>query len=122
MIRTLALSLFVGYTTTLPPPHQRLSSDGQAGSYRFVRRISTDKRPCGKFEDGFSRTDASIKQANATAIRQWRSWLRGPATIRTYPQFPSPLSSTQITSSEGSSPEIVGTPFLAHVDRTNCVG
>jgi len=24
MIRTLALPLFVGYTTTLPPPHQRL--------------------------------------------------------------------------------------------------
>ena len=32
MIRTLALSLFVGYTTTLPPPHQRLSSYGLFGS------------------------------------------------------------------------------------------
>jgi hypothetical protein len=34
MIRTLALPLFVGYTTTLPPPHQRLSSDELTGSNR----------------------------------------------------------------------------------------
>jgi len=33
MIRTLAFPLFVGYTTTLPPPHQRLSSDEQHGSW-----------------------------------------------------------------------------------------
>jgi hypothetical protein len=34
------------YTATLNPPHQRPSSDGQPGSNRFFRRISTDKRAC----------------------------------------------------------------------------
>src|ERR1700693_1789736 len=38
------------------------------------------------------------KQANATTFRQWRSWLRGAATIRTYPQCPSLLRFGQITS------------------------
>jgi hypothetical protein len=29
------------------------TSDGQTGSYRFVRRIGADKGPCGKWEPGF---------------------------------------------------------------------
>ena len=31
------------------------AGDGQTGSYRFVRRLGTDKRPCGKRRTAFPR-------------------------------------------------------------------
>jgi len=68
-----------------------------------------------------STSSIRLKKPPTDQVRNF-VWLRGLAAIRACPQFPSPLSSTQITSSERSSPEIVRTPFLAQVDRTNCAG
>lgn len=36
-----------------------LPDDGQAGRLSAVHQIRTEKRACGKFQDGFYRTDES---------------------------------------------------------------
>jgi transposase len=41
------------------------------------QRLGKLKRPRGKPEGRHSGTEDFVKQANATAFRQWRSWLRG---------------------------------------------
>src|SRR6266571_2925470 len=47
-------------------------------------------------------------------------WLRGLATIRTYPQFPSLLSCTQIIGSEKSSFNFVRRRFLGQINVSTC--